>query len=67
MALKLNAVTRIFVVIIAAGTLMLGACGTLTSSGELVRQEPQKTVYKSAEEPESDQATVAPTQKVPGE
>jgi hypothetical protein len=53
--------------IILAGSMFLAACGMMGPAGEQVRQQPQKTVYKSADETEPDQAKLAPVQKVPGE
>jgi hypothetical protein len=35
--------------------------------GELVREQPQKTVYKSADETNEESPNLAPVQKVPGE
>jgi predicted small secreted protein len=55
------------VAIILAGSMFLAACGMMGPAGEQVRQQPQKTVYKSADETEPDQAKLAPVQKVPGE
>jgi hypothetical protein len=41
--------------------------GLVGSMGEQVQQQPRKTLYKSADETESDQPNLAPVQKVPGE
>jgi hypothetical protein len=49
------------------GSIFFGACGILNPTGEQVREQPQKTVYKAADETESDRPNLAPTQKVPGE
>jgi hypothetical protein len=54
-------------VIILAGSMFFVACGMMGPAGEQVQQQPRKTVYKSADETEPDQAKLAPIQKVPGE
>ena len=54
-------------VIILAGSMFFVACGMTGPAGEQVQQQPRKTVYKSADETEPDQAKLAPIQKVPGE
>jgi hypothetical protein len=53
--------------IILAGSMFFAACGMTGPAGEQVQQQPRKTVYKSADETDPDQAKLAPTQKVPGE
>jgi hypothetical protein len=50
-----------------AGSIFFGACGLMRPTGEQVQQQPRKTVYKSADETESDQPNLPPVQKVPGE
>jgi len=53
--------------IILAGSVFFPACGMMGPPGEQVQQQPQKTVYKSADETEPDQVKLAPAEKVPGE
>jgi hypothetical protein len=53
--------------IVLAGSIFLSACGMFKPTGEQVRKEPQKTVYKASDETESDRFNLAPAQKVPGE
>jgi hypothetical protein len=50
-----------------AGSIFFGACGMFNPTGEQVREQPRKTVYKAADETESDRPNLAPIQKVPGE
>jgi hypothetical protein len=51
------------------GPMFFGACGLMGPAGEQVREQPQKTVYKAADEAESegDRPNLSPVQKVPGE
>jgi hypothetical protein len=50
-----------------AGSMFFTACGLMGPTGEQVQQQPRKTVYKSADETQSDQPNLPPVQKVPGE
>lgn len=58
---------RIFGSAAIAGSVLLGACGMFGPMGEQVRDQPQKTVYKSADEADEESPNLAPVQKVPGE
>jgi hypothetical protein len=49
------------------GSIFFTACGLIGPTGEQVQQQPEKTLYKAADETESDQPNLAPVQKVPGE
>jgi len=51
------------------GPMFFGACGLIGPAGEQVREQPQKTVYKAADEAETegDRPNLPPVQKVPGE
>jgi len=51
------------------GPMFFGACGLIGPGGEQVREQSQKTVYKAADEAESegDRPNLSPAQKVPGE
>ena len=50
------------------GPMFFGGCGLLGPAGEQVREQPQKTVYKAADELESESdRPIQPVQKVPGE
>jgi len=51
------------------GPMFFGACGLMGPAGEQVREQPQKTVYKAADEAESqgERPNLPPVQKVPGE
>jgi hypothetical protein len=54
--------------IVLVESMFFGACKTAGPGPEQVRQEPAKTVYKSADEDAADApAVVPPRQKVPGE
>jgi hypothetical protein len=60
-------VNRIVFALAIAGTLFLSACGFF-GSGEEVRQQPRRTVYRSAEEIPTDEPIIVPKkEKVPGE
>jgi hypothetical protein len=50
-----------------AGSIFFGACGMFGPSREQVREQPQKTLYKAADETDDDRPNLAPVQKVPGE
>jgi hypothetical protein len=50
--------------------LLLGgfaSCSSMTPGNEKYREEPKKTVYKSAEENPDAPPVIAPRQRVPGE
>ena len=51
------------------GPMFFGACGLIGPGGEQVREQSQKTVYKTADEAETegDRPNLPPVQKVPGE
>jgi hypothetical protein len=49
------------------GSIFFTACGLIGPTGEQVQQQPRKTLYKAADETESDQPNLRPIQKVPGE
>jgi hypothetical protein len=50
-----------------AGSIFFTACGLIGPTGEQVQQQPRKTLYKAADETQSDQPNLGPVQKVPGE
>jgi len=50
-----------------AGSIFVGACGMFKPTGEQVREQPSKTIYKAADETESERPNLTPAQKVPGE
>ncbi len=50
------------------GTLLISACGMVGPGVEEVRNQPAKTVYRSADESAAEASPVVlPKQKVPGE
>jgi multidrug efflux pump subunit AcrA (membrane-fusion protein) len=60
-------VKQIIAALALVGSLFIASCG-MFGPVEQVQQQPNKTVYRSAEESPIDSPTVtAPPQKVPGE
>jgi len=61
-------VNRIIGIAALAGSISLGACGMFGPTGEQVREQPSRTVYKAADETETESLNLPPAaQKVPGE
>jgi len=61
-------VNWIFVSLATAAAFSILGCGFFGNTGELRQQQSGKTVFKSADQPESDGATATPArQKIPGE